>query len=630
MRNRLCPDSGSRPSGMPARPRGVGGCLRPAGEHARPLPSRTPAPRPPGRVRCGPLLAAVLVSCLAGPIVRAVDVEEVRWGFDGRVVPGHVNLLSVRLANNTDQPLDAEAELWRSDGLGRRAGAVQYAPCYLAPFTSRWLQFYPFILGDKEDWVLTFGRERHKLPAATAGPPAIVCLTGPADLLASRAQVRAFPDDLFPTTVAATDALHAVFLDYAPRWEPVRRQAFLDWLRRGGTVHLLWEERGSYPEFSGDLSCLNTPAGETRIGSGLLVRHQALRAEVSALFLVAKGHPVPELKSGSFAGSPLDRGMLTALARVVIPRHNWALIYLVLLVYVLAVGRLNYLLSKKVARPQVTLLFFLGSVAVFSLTVGTLGRRGHGEKASVHTLSYARPLGGGHYDVTQWSSVFVRRGAYYTVTHPADSNIYSTCAESDPVQARIQNGRNGNLVVDIPLYSSAEFMHRARMPGPDLGLRVVEWPAPGRTRRLAIETGPGFPGERIEQAWAVHEAGFTRMRWAQGALEGDLGNARTVESFLSGRFGDLALLPYQRGFYDDEEENDPVETFNELLRPVMARAIGGTEQLGYHVEPLRSLPDGVQLFILAPSPDEFSLTGRNLGKETGYVVYHVDVFRPED
>ena len=40
-----------------------------------------------------------------------------------------------------------------------------------------------------------------------------------------------FPEDLFPLTGAALSGLGTVVLDHVPRWEPAKRQAFLDWLR---------------------------------------------------------------------------------------------------------------------------------------------------------------------------------------------------------------------------------------------------------------------------------------------------------------------------------------------------------------------------------------------------------------
>src|SRR5262247_1867907 len=68
----------------------------------------------------------------------ALEVQQVRWGFDGQVVPGRFNLFSVLLANPSADPFDGTVRFYKSRG-GERAGAVYESACYLSPHTSRWL-----------------------------------------------------------------------------------------------------------------------------------------------------------------------------------------------------------------------------------------------------------------------------------------------------------------------------------------------------------------------------------------------------------------------------------------------------------------------------------------------------------
>ena len=78
---------------------------------------------------------------LAAAPVSALEVQQVKWGFDGQVVPARFNLLSVLVANPSAAPFDGTVNLYKGRGLEERVGAVYRSPCYLSPLTTRWLQF---------------------------------------------------------------------------------------------------------------------------------------------------------------------------------------------------------------------------------------------------------------------------------------------------------------------------------------------------------------------------------------------------------------------------------------------------------------------------------------------------------
>ena len=61
--------------------------------------------------------------------------------------------------------------------------------------------------------------------------------------------------------------------------QTIQQQAFLDWVRAGGVVHLTEQSEGVRPEFSGELAALNSPLDEQRFGAGLVVRHHIPMAE---------------------------------------------------------------------------------------------------------------------------------------------------------------------------------------------------------------------------------------------------------------------------------------------------------------------------------------------------------------
>ncbi len=573
--------------------------------------------------------AAIVLLCVLAVPVRALEVQEVRWGFDGRAVPGRINILSVLLTNSAGEAYEGTVSLHKESRVGQRVGAVLAQPCFVAPFAARWVQFYPHVKQAGEGWVLTLGKRRQTLAEPKVGAPSVVYITDPENPVEQVAGLRAFPENLFPVTVAATDGLFSVVLDHVPRWGRVRRQAFVDWLRRGGTVHLLRDESGDYPEFAAELSALNSPGPRLRVGAGLVVRHAASAREVNRRFLDEAGFAVPSLKSGS--GSTLwdlEQSVLTMLRDLVQPDHNWAFIYGALLVYVILVGPINYLIGRKVRDFRPAVICFIVSVLGLAAVINAVGRRGYGEAAAVHTLSYARPIEGATYDVTQWTNVFVLRGDYYAITHPADHNLYSTCQDYETVNGLLQNGMHGTFLVDVPLYSNRGFVHRARMRGHDLGLRVAEWRGEDKLEELAVAVGPHFPHAPVEM-WARHGNTFYQMRRAGGRIEAACRRGVDVETFLDGeelRMG-LQYMPLYGRTERGEHVSDS-KVFSGMVKPLIARGVGGTEAFPHYFVDLPTSRDRVELFIFAESPGGFRLTAEGFGDEVGYVLYHADLFRP--
>ena len=571
----------------------------------------------------------VLWLLLAATSVWAVEVAEVRWGFDDRVVPERINLLSLLMVNSANAAFDGPLLLHKEDELGDRRGATLVEPCFIAPFSSRWVQFYPYVSAKGEKWVVTAGRRKTTLPRPNVAAPAVVCLRRADGASGRPSRLKEFPDNLFPATVTATDGLCGLVMDYAPRWEPLKREAFLDWLRKGGTVHLLQSEDGDYPRFSGELAALSNPAPRFRVGAGVVVRHEAPRREVDHETLAKAGLPPPVLHEGeSTYGWTLEQAIFQRLSGLVRPEHNWLLIYLLLLTYVAVIGPINYIIARKAKDFRFTVLCFLAAVAVFGLVLSLLGRRGYGETTAVNTLTYARPLGEGEYDVTQWANVFVLSGGNYTIAHTGAHNLYSTCQEYEAVRGLVHSGRQGEFVVDMPLYSSRSYLHRGKAKGHELGLEVAEWEGDGRLERLTLSVGAGFPDDFIE-AWAFHGDRFYPMRLKEQCIELAWGQGETIATFLSQEHLDMLVthyLPYPAAY--EPGKKSPAQVFREMVRPLIARSIGGTQNFRHYVDVPPSSADRLQLFIFARSPQEFGLVGKGLGKESGYVLYHLDVFKP--
>ncbi|MEI9896554.1 MAG: hypothetical protein WDN28_22510 [Chthoniobacter sp.] len=134
-------------------------------------------------------------------------------------------------------------------------GASYVQPIFLAPRTSRWVQFsVPGIhgMGAAELHWGSGAKESVDVDGpANSGPPACVWLRDLDNPLTAGGALKSFPDPLFPTSAVAAESLDAVVLDHVPNWEAARRDAFLDWVKLGGTVHLLPGTDGALPVFGG-------------------------------------------------------------------------------------------------------------------------------------------------------------------------------------------------------------------------------------------------------------------------------------------------------------------------------------------------------------------------------------------
>src|ERR1700685_251736 len=218
--------------------------LRHGSQHSRPhsrRPCRRPAWLHSGSVRrigvCA-LLAPALFAASANS-ARALDLIEARWGFNGRATAHHFNILSLLVGNSGPAPFDGTLQLEEVTTGGSRVGALLAEDVYIAPNSSRWVQFYPFVTDRLESWPLHWknrggpqgGPTSASLPTPTLGAQDPVLLVD-ADDLSARGRggpLRQFPENLFPPLVTATDTLKTVALDHVPRWEEARRLAFRDW-----------------------------------------------------------------------------------------------------------------------------------------------------------------------------------------------------------------------------------------------------------------------------------------------------------------------------------------------------------------------------------------------------------------
>lgn len=584
------------------------------------------------------VFTVLLVVLLTGEAASALEIREKRWGFDGKVRPGRFNILSVLVDHPGGDAFEGHLSLTESRGMEKPVGAPLLQPVYLTAGTRRWVQFHVFVSQPGGEWLLRWGkrpRDLEKIDGAQFGPPTTVLLIDPESPFADSGGVRAFPDDLFPTTVAATDALHALVLDHVPRWEPARREAFLDWLRSGGTVHLLPGADGAYLVFPEALAVLNASAERTHLGAGLIVRHPATRREVTEGYLTGRGYPAPQLKTDvKVLLYNLDTHLLQKLAALTKPEIAWWLIYVLTAGYVLVVGPAHFRWSKRLPYLR-SIALLLAVVAGFAGAFALAGRRGANEQQQVHALAIAQSLGNGRYNVSQWISAFVTRGDLYKFTHTAPANLYSAASDFDTVNGALFNGRDGRFEVDVPLFSTRPFVHRAVLQGDRTDVSVADWQLDeggDALRSIVLVPGEGFT-TRVGLAWLQHRERFYQLKNVGDRWTLD-GKGKSASEFFSDTYfaqqnssGNSGVMIFGGGG-DDRGPKTPDAWMGGTGPLLMARTLGNIEGLANYVTRAVPPPDQARVFFFTTYPDGFHLQDKRFRSQEGRVLYVQDVFKP--
>ncbi|MCG8584734.1 MAG: hypothetical protein MI757_08495, partial [Pirellulales bacterium] len=504
--------------------------------------------------------ATVLLFVLLTPLsAYAVQVERIIWGFDGTAVAGRFNPLSVLVSNESNRPFEGVLRLRKQLGGGQVAGAIIQEPVFVAPFGKRWVQFYPFVVNEWEAWELSLGRgfQKYGVGEPTLGLPAHVLIEDPDSLTRRGGAIKRFSEALFPTSVTGTDALASVVLDHAPRWQQARRRALAEWIYRGGKVHLIRGPDGNYPTFTAELSALNAPLESQNIGDGSVVRHDIDRQGLTKQFVEREVNPPPpdpvELENDDTTYSDNNYGYidedetwelmdntLRSLKAMTRPDHDWSLIHIVSLGYILLATLGCYLVAKR-KRKYGWALASLGVVVVLATWLfATIGKRGYDESTTVNSVALLTPLGDEAYDVAQWSNAFVTDGDVRDIRHQGPDSLYTTTQSAEAVRGWIDDGAGGVFRVDIPPYSSRSFFHRRRSELAPFEVEVKRWEDNGaRLMDLRLEFGDGFP-KNPRRVYALFRDDAYEMRMRSGGFE-----IRPGEQTLADRIAsDGGAAPY--------------------------------------------------------------------------------------
>ncbi len=605
-------------------------------------------------------VVAVLMWQGLSRVATAIDVEEVRWGFNGKVAPNRFNVLSVLISNQTPQTFSGDLTLYKRLGGGGYIDAKITESVTISSFSNKWVQFYPYVNGgwggaiSNETWQLVYGRgSSFDLPQPRAAKFQRIILDDPSGVASRTGILKSMPDSLFPSFVSATDALQVVGMDREPRsWIPTQKEAFLDWVHLGGTVLLFLGPTGKHPEFAAPLSALNSPLDELRVGTGRVLkmpmeRNKFLEADARRVFaglprnILSQGEKAEDVIDTIDAAPQQDQqnynysegtdpfpssSFLSQLKEMTKPDHNWLLLHFMFWVYIAMVFPGCYLLGKRWSDFRVVYAALLGTVVLFSVLFSIVGQRGYGESTAVHSVAIARGLPGGGLDVSQWSNVFVTSGADYLLKHEGFGTLYSTTSDTEQVNGIINSGIDGGFMVDIPPFSNREFALRMKLPtgSPKITIDKVDI-SEGRLKELLLSID-GIQPTETQSMNLLFRGRFFSLFWQNDKLKlasdtGDIRSMLRVDSMQGWANTNNYGYPYNK------PSPKPEERFSLMLTPLLGRSFNVTRNSD--VDQIRLPDDIARIFIYSKMPSGFNVQNNRLGAQNGQILYCLDVPLPE-
>ena len=609
-----------------------------------------------------PLFAGVFLLLAGAHHAAAADpirIENVTWGFDGKAVPQAFNPLSFEIHNDGLEPFEGVIKVESSTGLAPVDAPIA-EPIYLAPNSGRRVQLYPYVLTKFIDFSLSWGRgsdQRINLTAESElpiGEPAVVVLTDPYGLAPrGGGGLQRFDEAFFPISVTATTGLAAVVLDHEPGWQgqTARQEAFLDWLHAGGVVHLLQADSATYPTFKAPLDVLNTPLDDYPVGAGRVFRHSIALPSLDREFaetnifihnvvrVVAPPQPANAQNQNNLQNYPnfsyvnwdTNDQFFTRLRQMTVPDHNWWLIYLMSLVYLLIIFPGCWLIGRRRADYRITYGAMIAAVVLFSMGFKAVGQRGYGEQTALHSLTVARPVRDGRMMIQQWSNLFVTDGDDYRITHPGEGLLYSSGQFQEAVRGVVKNPPDGQFAVDIPPFSSRTIVSAAVLDVSGFQVDVEEYAAAEKLQSLRLKVGGGFPSAP-QGTYALFRDQMYTLQHQDGTLS-LRGGGQPLKLFLRPEnwdqiYNNFGFSPFFT------EDIDPAQLFAGALHPLIARSLGINSD--ERLQQLTLSHDRVRVFVFADmSAEQFPVTQyvegdqTTVSKKVGRVLYTFDILQPE-
>ena len=546
-------------------------------------------------------------------------VEEWKWGFDGTVLGHHINPLSIMISNPMPVPFDGVVTLHKTDYMGKRVGALLVKKVFVGPYGSKWVQFYPYTRDNNEEWIVSWGhgaKQRETIKVSSIKGRAIVYLSSDAPVLAQqRIRLSYFPENLFPPSVTATDALSAVVIDKVPEFTPLQRQAFHDWLFAGGKVYIL-ESDGKFPQFGQDYDYLNINGNRAEVGAGEVIRHSG--NGVITPKTLGRVQKIKAVDNTIYVQDSED-SYFRKLRSQLKTNHNWVLIFLLSILYGLLVTVVNFIIGRRSRKAWKPIAFFLSMVIIFSFLLAWCGRRGYGEKTHILGLSYAKELEPGRFDVAQWLDIFVTSGDYYKISHKDRNNIYADCQTRNALNAEIYNGQNGLFLVDIPLFSSMQLYHRMDVTAKKVFSADLSYRRGAGFTDVKVKLTPDFP-KPIVKVIAVADNKVCPLDVTDGGTVFSCHLPNDKVKSVSRYIRNWSKNGGMYGFFD--ENDDAKSVFESMIPPLIVRSRGGDKVISDYLPTASAADDKIDIFVMCATPEEFKTNGDVIKSEDGFTLFH--------
>ncbi len=446
-----------------------------------------------------------------------LEVRDARWGFDGKKRFEAFNLLTLQVHNPSNEPYQGFIRL--NPILGTSSvGLAEEQRISVAPGGSRTVQFTPFLKPHgAHDWEVRWQGGSNRLAQLLSDQDASGLATVKLRIgEQSSGNFASFPPEQFPTNVSATSTLGALFVGADPQWGAARADTFLQWLRRGGHLHLCQDATGEDIRFQGSLAVLND-SNVRSLGHGIITRHAKRLRDFSRSDAIALTPSTTQAQLGAIA-QPRNQAF-RGFGLTTLPDIPWPWIYAGAVLYLCLVGPGHYFFARNSRRDYRLILSALLLLVVgFSFLFSYVGRRGFGEADRWVTGAIATSLDDGTYDVHQWSHAFVTKGASYTFRYPSKHQLVDVDHEVERVPGILLSGPGGAMQLDLPRYSSRNLVSQALLRGPDIDVELHQWTDPFEGRvEASIRTEV-----IIRKAYCVQDDTLYRMelqganRWVSG------------------------------------------------------------------------------------------------------------------
>lgn len=553
-----------------------------------------------------------------------------RWGFDGTIQLQQFNLLTVTVFNNSPDPWQGAVSFTPSNGIQSVDVAVRQDGLYIEPFGSRVLQFYVFFpyASDSKLEATPLGRRFPEStfdldsPPKSSGPVTMRLISS--DRAGRGGQTLAVDEQMFPGSAVVLQGVAGIALDHAPRFQEPQMQAFKDWLYAGGTLYLIPDSLGAYPEFSGSLSELNVPTDRSEFGGGVVLR-------------MAPNDPLPvspapvQQTFENYLDNTTAETVFRNLRAITTPDHNWYLIYSMAILYLLILFPGCWLLGRKKGDFRLTYGVIVATVALFSFGFHTVGKRGYGESTTINTVVLAKAAQPGRWIVKQWSNFFVTNGGQYLIEHPVGASAYSSGQFNEAIRGIVVNQPDGKMVTEIPSFSNRTIFDSGiqKLAGLRPNAEILKV-ADGKLSEFKLTLPEGQKLPENLTGYAVFRNEVVNLQPKNGnelivSQDNQIRNHLGLGTYIS-ESTIRADATYQYGGfgYNNEKKTSATEYFDATLWPVIADDLGirNANEVGNR----EIASDRIHVYLKAPLTEDFFATasGNTTPQQTGYVVYAIE------